>query len=209
MTICVFDGINNDFADLDYSNILKDPQTLYDEDGGQKFDKQISHLTDYLKTLAKKEKSILKNDVLGNKYFIDTKIPCYNKEGKNVYKIVNNIPNNEGGLIDGIINDITHIRPSYLIESVFNTTSNIQCKKIDNVKCYNENGHKTGNKTIYIDKKDKVSDDVSKEDFNNIFYNDNNIIYEYDNNDIIINIYFLSITIILFYIIFKLTISKR
>lgn len=196
---CVTNNVNNI---LDYRDIIRSPQEIYD-DNNKTSSKQVKTLVGYMRNIVEKDDSVLeKNAKLGNKYFFNTGLKCQGNVGYNkpIYKVVNNIPPNNKGLINGIIDDIKQINPQYLMKSVFNT-NNINCIEIPNVKCYDKNGKNAINKTIYIDEIDKVSEKYALENFSNI-KNDNN-------NDIIINIYLLILIILLYIVIFKLTISKK
>tara|TARA_X000000368_G_C22908182_1_gene657317 strand:- start:331 stop:933 length:603 start_codon:yes stop_codon:yes gene_type:complete len=196
---CVTDSVNNTF---DYTNIIKSPQEMYD-DNNKTSSKQLRTLVGYMKNIVEKDDYVLKDAKLelGNKYFFNTGLKCQGNIGYNkpIYKVVNNIPPDDKGLINGMINNIKQINPQYLMKSIFNTNK-INCIEIPNVKCYDKDGKNKTSKTIYIDEIDIISEKYASENFSNIRDN---------NNDIIINIYLLILIIFLYLIIFKLSIYKK
>ena len=118
---CVTDSVNNTF---DYTNIIKSPQEMYD-DNNKTSSKQLRTLVGYMKNIVEKDDYVLKDAKLelGNKYFFNTGLKCQGNIGYNkpIYKVVNNIPPDDKGLINGIINNIKQINPQYLMKSIFNT----------------------------------------------------------------------------------------
>tara|TARA_Y100000389_G_scaffold199090_2_gene236838 strand:+ start:3048 stop:3650 length:603 start_codon:yes stop_codon:yes gene_type:complete len=195
---CVTDSVNNT---LDYTDIIRTPQQIYD-DNNKTSSKQVRTLVGYMRNIVEEDNYVLEKDAkLGNKYFFNTGLKCQGDVGYNkpIYKVVNNIPPNNGGLVNGIIHDIKQINPKYLMKSIFNTNK-INCIEIQNVRCYDKGGKNKTNKTIYVDEIDTISEKYASENFSNIRDN---------NNDIIINIYLLILIIFLYLIIFKLTISKK
>ena len=146
----------------DYSKYIKNPRELGASSKGtiQALGTDIKALGSYVNVLLSGNSNAQKGgEPLGNKYFLDTGITCYDSKGATQLRhvFINNIPDGlymggYRGLVPGVLDDLSYIDPGSLFTSFSQGTEcqavTMNTRDIDNIK---------GKETKYV-----LNDDIKK-----------------------------------------------
>ena len=151
-------AVNFGIQDFPYKDYIKPPEELGISSRGDvgTLINDIGGLINYIKVLTEgKGTAVRGNETLGNRYFFKTGAKCKdvkNDEEKDRYLYIDNVPaGSEKGLLPGLVQSITRIKPEKLFD-VFSKNPDNSCAAIT-LQTIDQNLRKS-RETRYLNKAD-------------------------------------------------------